>query len=863
MTRFPPPLRFTIPALIVVSGFSIGAIQFALEVQDANRRSEQSATIYLKSSVSQAARMVDYLYRTDQQSDQVVALISQLGTNAGYRNVILFNDRNIVLRASDYSLEGQPIGATEAAPLASLFSQARRSLRGTVRLSTDRLHLSAVYPILLKPLPGELKPSRVGIFYVDYSLAEAKRTAFREALRRTLAFNALLVLLGICVWLFFQYALTSRIRKLIAASHALGEGDLAVRSGLDGSDELAGISVAFDQMAEKMEQNAVNLKRQVQRELILREITERILTFLDLKRIFQVAVNEMLPYLAVDRVAIYQFDQACQCHRGAFIAEAVQPDTESLLAVSIDDTCFDDALVSRYLKGGHQAIDNVATAALEPCYRELLLGLKIQANLVVPLICGSRLWGLLCMHHSKRPRRWSEEDLQVVNHVASQLSIAIQQADLFAKLEDELQEKKLAEERLITVNDELASINDQLARSTRLKDEFLANMSHELRTPLNGILGMAESLQENIYGEMSPIQRKALEEIDRSGHHLLELINDILDITKIEAGKLEVHPHPVSIPVLCHACIATIERMAEAKSIHLSSQIDPALPVVLLDGRLLRQVLINLLSNAVKFTPAGGSVRLEVGLSCPPEAAAGQATLRLCVIDSGIGIDREDQDKIFQPFVQIDSGLNRQFTGSGLGLSIVKRILLAHGGDISLQSAHGQGTRFSVRLPVTLPPEASTEDSAPDTAPMASAGAEDGVPAERSLILLAEDSRVNRLIYARYLHAKGYRVQEVVNGQEAIDFLHDRVPSLLILDMSMPVVDGFSVLRMIRSSDRPELAVMPIIVLTALAMKGDREKCLAAGASEYLAKPVKLQELDQTIRRILETAGERGSPLAP
>ncbi len=802
--------------------------------------------------------MVDYLYRTDDEGDQVVALISQLGTNPGYRSVILFNDRNIVLRANDYSLVGQPLGETSAAPLASLFSETRRSLRGTVRLSKDRLHLSAVYPILLKPLPDELKPSRIGVFYVDYSLNEAKDGAFREALRRTLAFNVLLVALGICVWLFFQYALTSRIGKLIDASHALGEGDLAVRSGLDGSDELAGISVAFDQMAEKMEQNADHLQRQVQRELILREITERILTFLELKRIFQVAVNEMLPYLAVDRVAIYQFDQEFQCHRGAFIAEAVQPGTESLLCVSIEDTCFDDALISRYLKGGTHAIDDVAKADLEPCYRELLLDLKIQSNLVVPLICGTRLWGLLCMHHSKRPRRWTEEDIQVVNHVASQLSIAIQQADLFTKLEGELQEKKLAEERLITVNEELASINDQLARSTRLKDEFLANMSHELRTPLNGILGMAESLQDNIYGEVTTVQRKALQEIDRSGNHLLELINDILDITKIEAGKLEVHLHPASITLLCHACVSTIQRMAEAKSIRLLTDIEPGLPPVLLDERLLRQVLINLLSNAVKFTPEAGTVRLEVRLARSPEAASSEATLHLCVIDSGIGIDPEDQDKIFQPFVQIESGLNRQFTGSGLGLSIVKRILLAHGGDIGVQSGLGKGTRFLVHLPVTLVAETAMDGADGAIGQAASAEPDSRSGMDRPTILLAEDSRVNRMIYSRYLTAKGYQVHEVVNGQEAIDFLQDRVPSLLILDMSMPMVDGFAVLRMVRSSSRPELAATPIIVLTALAMKGDREKCLAAGASVYLAKPVKLQQLDQTIRTMLETAGQKG-----
>lgn len=852
MMRFPPPLRFTIPALIVISGFSIGAIKFFLEVQDSNRKTELSATIYLKSSVSQAVRMLDYLYRSEDEGDQVVGLISQLGTNPGYRHVILFNDKDKVLRANDYSLVGQGLSATDAAPLAPIFSEARQTLRGTVQLSPDRSHLFAVYPVLLRALPNELRASRIGVFFVDYSLAEAKSLAFREALRRTMAFNVMLLILGLCVWLFFQYALTSRMRKLIGASHALGEGDLAVRSVLGGSDELAGLSEAFDQMAGKMQQNAVNLQRKVQRELILRDLTERILSFLELKRIFQVAVNELLPYLALDRVAVYQFDQASQCHQGRFIAEAVGKHADSLLSVSIDDSCFDDALVARYLKGAHQVIDNVATAPLDDCYRDLLRGLGIQSNLVVPLICGSSLWGLLCMHQSAQPRSWSEEDLEVASHVASQLSVAIQQADLFSKLEEELQEKKLAEERLISANDELASINDELARSTRLKDEFLANMSHELRTPLNAILGMAESLQENIYGDVSPMQRTALTEIDRSGNHLLELINDILDITKIEAGKLEIHLHPVSIAQLCHSCIATIKRMAETNSILFSSDIQAGLPDCELDERLIRQVLINLLSNAVKFTPPGGTVRLEVRLISSTGSTPEQDRLVFRVIDSGIGIDPENQEKIFQPFVQIQSGLNRQFSGTGLGLSIVKRILLAHGGAIELESMVQKGSCFSVYLPVKLHDQPVPDGGEPEGGQLNAADKDSSALKERPLILLAEDSRVNRLIYFRYLTAKGYQVHQVTNGQEAIDFLCHQVPNLLILDMSMPIVDGFMVMAMMHSGERPELAAIPIIVLTALAMKGDREKCLAAGASDYLAKPVKLIELERAIRKILE-----------
>jgi signal transduction histidine kinase/CheY-like chemotaxis protein len=847
MKRFPPPLRFSIPSLIIISGTTVGAISFYRELQDSYRKSETTATISLKASTSQAARMFDYLFRADEKGDQVLTLISQLGSNPDYQSVILYNDSNRVYRSSDYSLVGDPIQVTDAAPYKPIFFSTRQTLQGTIRLSPDRSHLVAIYPILFKPLASELRSSRVGILFINYDLTNARRLAFADALRRALTFNILLLLMGVCIWAFFQFAVTKRMRRLVATSNAFGEGNLDVRSGLGGSDELALISEAFDCMAEKMQQNSVRLNRQVQRELLLRDITERIRTFLELKRIFQIAVDEIRPYLHVDRVAIYKFDQATQCRRGQFIAESLGSCVTSLLAESIEESCFSQQQVKRYLNGRNQIIDDVSTASLAPCYKDLLKRFGIRSNLVVPLIAGFRLWGLFCVHQCARPRGWTDEDLQVINHVASQLSIAIQQADLFSQLEDELQEKKLAEENLLNTNEELA-------RSTRLKDEFLANMSHELRTPLNGILGMAESMQENIYGEISPVQRKALDEISRSGSHLLELINDILDITKIEAGKLEIHLDPVSVHELCQACIATAKPMALAKSIPLSADVEPGMPSCLLDGRLIRQVLINLLSNAVKFTPVAGTVRLQARMIPASAGDPSHATLRISVLDTGIGIDLDDREKVFQPFVQVQSGFNRQFSGTGLGLSIVRRILQAHGGEIELESELGRGSCFTIHLPVQLHGRLSPVESCP-----ASRDAEDpprippsGIAGPQ--ILLAEDNRVNRMVYSRYLSAKGYSVQQVVNGQEAIDFLRHQVPSLLILDMSMPIVDGFQVLSFIRSSDQPQLADLPIISLTALAMKGDREKCLEAGANVYLTKPVKLNLLDLSIKQILEGA---------
>lgn len=858
MKRFPPPLRFTIPALIVLGGALLGTIIFFQELRDANRHSEQTAAIYLKASVSQAARIIDHLFRHDENGNQFDDLVIQLGANQNYLSVLLFNDKNVVIRSSDYSRVGSSVAGTVAAPLLPIFSRTRQTLKGTVRLSPDRSKLIAVYPILLKALPNELRSSRVGVLYVDYSLSTARSIAFQEALRRAFLFNGLLVIVGLGTWIFFQSAVTNRIRKLIDASQALGTGDLKARSALAGSDELAEFSLAFDQMAEKMEQDSVEVERQAKREYILRGITERILTFLELKRIFQVAVNEMLPYLEADRVGVYQFDQQSNCRLGAFVSEAVDRDVAPLMSMKIEDTCFTDEMAASYLNGRNQIVHDVTKVSLGPCYRDHLHQMGTQSNLAVPLICDSRLWGLFCVHQCKAPRRWTDADIQVVNHVARNLSIAIQQSDLFAKLEAELHEKKLAEESLLIMNNELALTNEELARSTRLKDQFLANMSHELRTPLNGILGMAESLKENIYGEISPMQRKAMGEIESSGAHLLDLINDVLDITKIEAGKLEVQLEPVVISALCQSCITTIQPLAQAKAITLSADILPDLPVCQLDERLIRQVIINLLSNAVKFTPEAGTVRLQARMIHTTQADALHGTLQISVLDSGIGIDAKDHDQIFKPFVQVQSGLNRQFAGTGLGLSIVRRILLAHGGDIALESALGKGSCFSIQLPVELHVASEPKHSLPETREAEASVQDFHAGTDQPQILLAEDSTVNRLIYTRYLIAKGYQVTQASNGQEAIDLLRHQVPSLLILDMSMPVVDGFEVMRVIRASDKPELAAIPIIVLTALAMKGDREKCIAAGATEYLAKPVKLYQLELSIKTILESALKSG-----
>ncbi len=277
------------------------------------------------------------------------------------------------------------------------------------------------------------------------------------------------------------------------------------------------------------------------------------------------------------------------------------------------------------------------------------------------------------------------------------------------------------------------------------------------------------------------------------------------------------------------------------KNLRVNLQLSPNIPDIVSDERRIRQVLINLLNNAVKFTPEGGSIIIQ---------ATHEATLnvvRFTVIDTGIGISPDNQKRLFQPFVQIDSALNRKYAGTGLGLSLVKRIVEQHGGNVEVISKLGIGSQFTFTLPclpfvsqaaLSLNPEASELVNAHTTK----------VPIS-PLILLAEDNEANIVSMGTYLKAKGYRLIVANNGQEAIDLANSRHPELILMDIQMPGVDGIQAIKQIRGN--PRLVNIPIIALTALAMPGDRERCLGAGANDYLSKPVKLKELVAVIQKLL------------
>ncbi|MBE9028690.1 PAS domain-containing protein [filamentous cyanobacterium LEGE 11480] len=397
----------------------------------------------------------------------------------------------------------------------------------------------------------------------------------------------------------------------------------------------------------------------------------------------------------------------------------------------------------------------------------------------------------------------------------------------------------------------LQRTNEELIRATRMKDEFLANMSHELRTPLNAILGMTEGLEEGIFGEVNERQLNAINITNKSGSHLLELINEILDLAKIESGQVELVYAEVSVLYLCESSLTFVRQQAMKQNVHLHLKVPSHLPNIEVDERRMRQVLINLLNNAVKFTPEGGHVTLIVE-PIPANITHDQDYLKLTIADTGIGIAPENLPKLFQPFIQIDSSLNRQYEGTGLGLALVKQIVELHGGDVTITSELNVGSHFMIELPYsTFSREGSANSQAASdlSLPMP----EISSPKVSPLLLLAEDNEASIQTISSYLAAKGYRLAVAQNGEAAIELAQSELPDLILMDIQMPGMDGLVATQHIRQISA--LSQTPIVALTALAMEGDEERCLAAGADRYMSKPIRLRQLALLIQELLNPCG--------
>lgn len=393
--------------------------------------------------------------------------------------------------------------------------------------------------------------------------------------------------------------------------------------------------------------------------------------------------------------------------------------------------------------------------------------------------------------------------------------------------------------------DELRLANAELARASRIKDDFLSNMSHELRTPLNAILILTESLEEGVYGALNQNQLVTLRTIGESGHHLLALINDILDLSKIEAGRIELNFGMVDLHALCQASIRMVKQQALLKRLQLELNLDFGVSQIRADERRLKQILVNLLSNAVKFTPDGGTIQLTVR----GDVAARQLTLS--VSDTGIGIPAEKQALLFQPFTQLDSSLARKYDGTGLGLALVRRLTELHGGHVSLVSEPERGSCFTV----TLPWDGEEQQIGPSTPveQLLYTHQEPIAPSPPRVLLVADASPRDSASYT-HLHTLGMPVTLVSHRPALGELAQELQPRLIIIELHDPIDEDLPTIRRMRSYR--DLVQIPILAIAATDRADNRERCLAAGSSAYMNGPLSLQDLQQLLPTLLSPADD-------
>ncbi|HEV2953556.1 MAG TPA: response regulator [Candidatus Dormibacteraeota bacterium] len=438
-----------------------------------------------------------------------------------------------------------------------------------------------------------------------------------------------------------------------------------------------------------------------------------------------------------------------------------------------------------------------------------------------PLKINDRVIGVLGIRVLHSPLHFDDRIQRLASLMAALVGPALEAAELHARLE--------------AAGTELNRKNEELERASRHKSEFLANMSHELRTPLSAIIGFADLLLDGADGDLSPDQFEDVSQIQVSGRHLLGLINDILDLSKIEAGRMTLELEVITIEPIVNQIVAALQPLAESKKLALVADLQAGSDQLVADPTRVRQVLTNLVSNAIKFTAEG-----SVTIRCERL----DHELEISVTDTGIGIPTESIDRIFEEFVQADSSTSRRYGGTGLGLSISRRLIEMQGGSLGVDSALGEGSKFWFRLPVG--PKSQT----PSGSPEAILGAHfNGWRSQtHDLVLCIDDEESTRRVIVRRLQEADYQTVEASGAEEGLKLAKELHPAAITLDIMMPAMDGWTVLASLKAD--PLTKDIPVVIVSIVDGK---EMAVELGASGYLAKPFTAKELVGSLRRVLPT----------
>jgi PAS domain S-box-containing protein len=553
--------------------------------------------------------------------------------------------------------------------------------------------------------------------------------------------------------------------------------------------------LAVQQDITERKKNEETLKRRSDYLAVTAEIARLVTSTLDLKSIFTRTVNLVRERFGFYHAAIFIIDESGS---RAVLREATGAAGEKMKAIQHALVVGSKSVVGTAAKTGEPLVVN--DTAANPIHHPNPLLPDTRAELAIPLQIGSRLIGILDIQ-STQPDAFTQDDLSVLQSLADQVAIAINNAGSYERSQELIKE---------------------LQEVDKLKSQFLANMSHELRTPLNSIIGFSRVILKGIDGPITEMQQQDLTAIYNSGQHLLGLINDILDLARIEAGKMELNFEEVHLAEMVTSVMSTAKGLVKEKSIQLMQKVPADMPTVRGDTMRVRQVLLNLISNASKFTDEG-SITVEATVQAGPN---GRPEALISVIDTGPGISREDQEKLFKAFSQVDGSATRKSGGSGLGLSICANLVQLQGGRISVHSEVGRGSTFWFTLPLYhLPAEE--------------------IPDGKKVVLAIDDDPQVLGLYERYLNPQGYHVVPLTDPKKARERITEIKPYAVTLDIMMPGMDGWSVLTDLKSD--PATRDIPIIICSIVEQT---DKGFSLGAADYLVKPILEEDLVSALRRL-------------
>jgi signal transduction histidine kinase/DNA-binding response OmpR family regulator/CHASE3 domain sensor protein len=622
-----------------------------------------------------------------------------------------------------------------------------------------------------------------------------------------LALGSIVLALGLGY--VFSWSIVGPLTQIETGLRRVAAGDFAQRVAVVNRDELGALAANLNRTCDELARLYGRLQRSVTELETLGEVSREISSTLELQAVLRAIAAHAVALAEADAGVFCAYDRGAEIFRLQATHE-LDPDVVEALTRRPIHLGEGAAGLAGLRRAAVQIpdIDREAGYALHDMIRKP----GYRALLAVPLLREDSLVGALVICR-KQPGAFASETVDLIQTLANQSVLAIENAELFEEIERKGQE---------------------LAAASRHKSEFLANMSHELRTPLNAIIGIAEMLREDAEDEGQDALVEPLQRIHRAGDHLLHLINEILDLSKIEAGKLELHLEDVGLAASIQDVAATAEPLAARNGNRLLVDCPEAIGSIRSDAMRLRQIVLNLLSNACKFTEHG-EVRLEVRRD--------PASVTISIADTGIGMTAEQVGRLFQEFSQADSSTTRRYGGTGLGLAISRKLARLMGGEIAVESTAGVGTTFSVRLPV----EPSGQDAAGPqeiTAPAVDAAAAEPATGVAATVLVVDDEETVRDLMRRFLAREGFDVVTAKGGQEGIELARQLHPAMITLDVLMPGMDGWSVLQALKAD--PALAPIPVVMLSIL---DEQNRGYALGAADYLTKPIQRDRLRALLAR--------------